>query len=133
MFGGLGLRESVDNASASDSTISYMKMIMNNAKTSIAKGQYVHMRCETHVKNMIVLDCPRELDIPVQRGLVAVRFIRNFLSRTTQFKKCAYLEKVDSKASLSLVVCIRWNSTYLMLKAAATYQKVFDRYGDDDP
>lgn len=68
-----------------------------------------------------------------QRVHAAVCIIRNSPSRITRFKKCADLEKVDSKAFLSLDVCNRWNSTYLMLKAADTYQKVFNRYGDDDP
>mgnify|MGYP000858915879 CR=1 FL=1 len=71
----------VDNASANDGTISYMRRVMNNAKTSIAEGQYIHMRCAAHAINMIVLDCPRELDIPVQRVRAAVRFIRNYPSR----------------------------------------------------
>ena len=57
----------VDDASANDGTISYLKMVMNNAKTSIAEGQYFHMRCATHVINLIVSDFLRELDIPVQR------------------------------------------------------------------
>uniref|UniRef100_A0A8I6XXJ4 Zinc finger BED domain-containing protein RICESLEEPER 2-like n=1 Tax=Hordeum vulgare subsp. vulgare TaxID=112509 RepID=A0A8I6XXJ4_HORVV len=123
----------VDDASANDGTISYLKMVMNNAKTSIAKGQYIHMRCAAHAINLIVSDCLRELDIPVKRVRAAVRFIRNCPSRITQFKRCADLEKVDSKAFLPLDVCTKWNSTYLMLKTAATYEKVFDRYGDDDP
>ncbi|XBI43967.1 hypothetical protein VPH35_108675 [Triticum aestivum] len=123
----------VDDALANDGIISYMKMVMNNAKTSIAEGRYFHMRCATHVINLIVSDFLRELDIPVQRVRAAVRFIRNSPSRITRFKRCADLEKVDSKAFLPLDVCTKWNSTYLMLKTAVTYEKVFDRYGDDDP
>lgn len=137
MFGGLGLEKvfsiTVDNASANDGTISYTRWAMNNAKTNIAEGQYIHMRCAAHVINLIVSDCLRELDISVQRVRAAVPFIRNSPSRITQFKRCANLEKVDNKAFLPLDACTKWDSTYLMLKTAATYEKVFDRYGDDDP
>src|SRR3954466_52696 len=43
------------------------------------------------------------------------------------------LEKVDSEVFLSLDVCTRWNSTYLMLATAINFEKVFARYGDEDP
>ena len=120
MFGGLGLRESVDNASASDSTISYMKMVMNNAKTSIAEGQYFHMRCATHIINLVVTDGLKEIDLSVARVRAAVKFVKNSPARITRFKKCVELEKVKSKAFLSLDVPTRWNSIYLMLRAAET-------------
>lgn len=63
----------------------------------------------------------------------AVRYIRNGPSRITRFKELAELEKVDSEAFLSLDICTRWNSTYLMLKTAINFEKVFARYEEEDP
>ncbi|XP_066317809.1 zinc finger BED domain-containing protein RICESLEEPER 2-like [Miscanthus floridulus] len=34
---------------------------------------------------------------------------------------------------MTLDICTRWNSTYLMLNAAQKYQKAFERYSDEDP
>jgi hypothetical protein len=64
---------------------------------------------------------------------VGLRYIKNNTSRLAKFKELAEEEKVGIKAFLNLDICTRWNSTYLMLKAAITYDKVFMRYFDEDP
>jgi hypothetical protein len=56
---------------------------------------------------------------------------KNGTSRLVKFKEIAEEEKVDSKAFLRLDVPTRWNSTYLMLKAAIVYEKVFLRLAED--
>ena len=123
----------VDNASANDSGVSYLRRQMNSVKTSIAGGKYLHMRCVAHILNLIVQDGLKEVDQSIKRVRAAIRFVRNGSSRLAKFKEIAQWEKVDSKAFLNLDVCTRWNSTYDMLKAACTYEKVFARYPDEDP
>jgi hypothetical protein len=44
----------VDNASANDSGVSYLRRQMNALKSSIADGKYLHMRCAAHIINLIV-------------------------------------------------------------------------------
>jgi hypothetical protein len=68
----------------------------------------------------------------VKRVRAAVRYIKNSTSRLAKFKEIAEEEKVETKAFLNLYICTRWNSTYLMLKAAISYEKVFARYLDED-
>ncbi|WVZ70886.1 hypothetical protein U9M48_019515 [Paspalum notatum var. saurae] len=123
----------VDNASANDSGISYLRSQMNSLKTSIAQGKYLHMRCAAHIINLIVQECLKEVLQSVKCVHAAVRFVKNGTSRLVKFKECAVLEKVDTKAFLSLDVCTRWNSTYDMLKATCAYEKVFARYTEEDP
>lgn len=123
----------VDNASSNDSGVSYLRRHMNNAKTSIAEGKYLHMRCAAHIVNLIVQDGLKEVDTSVKRVRAAVKYIKNGTSRLAKFKELAEEEKVDTKAFLHVDICTRWNSTYLMLKAATSYDKVFARYFDDDP
>ena len=63
----------------------------------------------------------------------AVKFIKTGTSRLPNFKRCAELAKVQTKAFLNLDVCTRWNSTYLILNASQKYEKAFQRYNDEDP
>jgi hypothetical protein len=123
----------VDNASANDSDVSYLRRQMNSLKTSIEDGKYIHMRCAAHIINLIVQDGLKEVDQSIKRIRAAIRFVRASSSRIAKFKKIARLEKVDSKAFLNLDVCTRWNSTYEMLAAACSYEKVFARYPEEDP
>ena len=61
----------------------------------------------------------------VKRVREAVRYIRNSPTRLYKFKEFADLLGVESKCSLSLDVATRWNSTYVMLKNACLFDKVF--------
>lgn len=52
----------VDNATSNDGGIVYMKKELNKAKTSIAEGKYIHMRCFAHILNLIVTDGLKEVE-----------------------------------------------------------------------
>jgi hypothetical protein len=121
----------VDNASANDTGVDYLRKQLQ--KTNIAKGKFIHMRCAAHISNLIVRDGLQEVDISVKRVRAAVRYIKNGASRLVKFKEIVEDEKVDTKAFLKLDCPTRWNSTYLMLKAAIVYEKVFLKLAEDDP
>jgi hypothetical protein len=123
----------VDNASANNNAINYMRRVLNESKGTFAEGDYLHMRCVAHIINLIVTEGLKEIDTSVSRVRAAVKYIKSGTSRLVNFKKCAELAKVQSKAFLNLDVCTRWNSTYLMLSAAEKYEKAFQRYYDEDP
>jgi hypothetical protein len=121
----------VDNASANDTSVDYLKKHLQ--KTNIAKGKFMHIRCGAHISNLIVRDGLQEVDLSVKCVRAAVRYIKNGTSRLVKFKEIAEEEKVDNKAFLKLDCPTRWNSTYLMLKAAIVYEKVFFKLAEDDP
>ena len=120
----------VDNATNNDGGISYLRRQLN--KTNITNGKFLHMRCAAHIVNLIVQDGIKEVDVSVKRVRAAVRYIRNGGSRVVKFKEIAEEEKMNSKASLKIDVPARWNSTFLMLKAANIYEKVFIRLAEED-
>jgi hypothetical protein len=120
----------VDNASANDSGLGYLKRQLS--KDFIANGTYLHMRCAAHIVNLIVEDGLKEVDLSMKRVRAAVRYIRNGGSRIVKFKKIMDEEKLTNKPFLKLDIPTRWNSTYLMLKAAIVYERVFARLADED-
>jgi hypothetical protein len=120
----------VDNASANDAGISYLRRYLS--KTNLASGKYLHMRCAAHIVNLIVHDGLKEVDMSVKRVRAAVKYIRNGGSRMVKFKEIVEEDKLTKNPYLTSDVPTRWNSTYLMLKSAIVYEKVFTRLADED-
>ncbi|XP_076886745.1 zinc finger BED domain-containing protein RICESLEEPER 2-like [Bidens hawaiensis] len=58
----------------------------------------------------------------------AVKWIRQSPSRIDKFDKFAKIVNADTTKHLVLDVATRWNSTYLMLEVAQTYENTFERY-----
>jgi hypothetical protein len=123
----------VDNASANNNAIHYMRRVLNEYKGTFAEGDYLHMRCVAHIINLIVTEGLKEIVTYVARVRAAVKYNKSGTSRLVNFKKCGELAKVKSKDFINLDVCTRWNSTYLMLNAPKKYEKAFQRYCDEDP
>ncbi|WVZ49306.1 hypothetical protein U9M48_000675 [Paspalum notatum var. saurae] len=111
----------VDNASSNNGAIKYMRREASRYEV-----------CCTHYK-LDLTEGLKEIDVSISRVHGSVKFIKSSPTRLAKFKKCAELAKIDSKAFLSLDVCTRWNSTYLMLSSAVPYEKAFERYKDEDP
>lgn len=116
--------------STNDNCIGYLKRHLT--KTNVAGGKYLLMRCATHIINLIVHDELREVDLCVKRIRAVVRYIRNGGSRIVKFKELIEEEKLTNKQFLKIDVPTRWNSTFLMLKAALVYEKVFTRLANED-
>jgi hypothetical protein len=124
------MKITVDNASANDAGISYLRRYLS--KTNLASGKYLHMRCAAHIVNLIVHDGLKEVDLSVKRVRAAVKYIRNGGSRMVKFKEIVEEDKLTKNPYLTSDVPTRWNSTYLMLKYAIVYEKVFTRLADED-
>ncbi|CAL5347426.1 unnamed protein product [Camellia sinensis] len=124
----------VDNASANDVAIAYVKRkFSKNIDSLILRGEYLHMRCCAHIINLIVKDGLSEIKDSITRIRDAVKYVRSSPQREQFFRTCAETERVTCKSLLCLDVQTRWNSTYLMLDVATKFQKVFERLEDEDP
>ncbi|KAE8683297.1 hypothetical protein F3Y22_tig00111210pilonHSYRG00016 [Hibiscus syriacus] len=92
----------------------------NTGKVVQAKCKYCDNLLTYKVKNSISSICG------------VVRYVRSSFSRAKLFDECAKHVNVLHKGSVCLDVATRWNSTYLMLENALKFEKVFDRYKEDD-
>ncbi|KAF2322124.1 hypothetical protein GH714_007038 [Hevea brasiliensis] len=123
----------VDNASSNDVAIAYLKKKIVGWGFSILNCKYLHMRCIAHIINLVVVDGLKETNVSVKGVREALRYIRQSPARLQKFKSCCEMEGIESKSSLCLDVCTRWNSTYLMLNVAKKFENAFDRYATIDP
>jgi hypothetical protein len=123
---------SVDNASANDSAIDFMKMILEKNYNCLLKGKWMHIRCAAHITNLIVQDGMRKVNNSIEGIRCAVKWIKKSGSRIEKFAKCAQSARCDSTKSLVLDCPSRWNSTYTMLEVAHVYEDAFSRYDLED-
>ncbi|CAN0876612.1 Putative AC transposase [Linum grandiflorum] len=127
------LTVTVDNASANDWGMAYLRKRLNNWKGSVLKGEHIHMRCCAHILSLIVKEGLKVVDDSIYRVRSAVKYVRSSNSRIRRFQIAAREEKIESKRTVCGDVETRWNSTYFMLDCALIFQKAFDRLEEEDP
>ncbi|XP_019150660.1 PREDICTED: zinc finger BED domain-containing protein RICESLEEPER 2-like [Ipomoea nil] len=130
-----GLRDvfsvTVDNASSNDTAMVFLKKKMLSWGSSTVRTKYLHIRCIAHILNLVVQDGLKDCDSSVKKVREVVRYVRNSPARLKKFRDLADWLSIEQRSSLCLDVPTRWNSTYLMLQSALTYQKVFESLESD--
>nr|KAJ0191201.1 hypothetical protein LSAT_V11C800389740 [Lactuca sativa] len=119
---------SVDNASANDVAIDFLKKSFQNSNKCLLNGKWMHIRCVAHILNLVVQDGIKKVDKAVEIVRWAVKWIRQSPSRIHKFTEFAKVANPGITKHLKRDVPTRWNSTYHMLEIAQAYEKTFDRY-----
>ncbi|XP_061999218.1 zinc finger BED domain-containing protein RICESLEEPER 2-like [Rosa rugosa] len=124
----------VDNASVNKSALEWLVSKMNKFASyqQILSGKYMHVRCTSHITNLIVGHGLKRLQKSVLAIRNAVKFVRSSANRLDIFKKTMEREKLPCKGLVCLDVPTRWNSTYLMLEAALKFKKAFTLMAEDE-
>ncbi|KAH7667126.1 Tam3-transposase (Ac family) protein [Dioscorea alata] len=123
----------VDNASSNDTVVSYLREKFVNWGKCVLEGKWLHVRCVAHIINLVVNDGLKKIGNSIDCIRAAVRYVRQSPARLKKFRECAAVEKIESQKHLCLDCPTRWNSTYLMLDVAQTYERAFDRFALEDP
>lgn len=122
----------VDNTSSNNTAISFIKRIIRDWNSNVLDSDFIHMRCYAHILNLIMCEGLKELDDSIIKIRNAIRHVRFSFARLASFKKCMEKLKVQSKNLVCLDFVTRWNSTYMILKVAKKFEKVFYRLEEDD-
>ena len=121
----------LDNCSTNDSMIGLMETRLG-ATNMLLRGKWLHMRCCAHILNLIVKDGIEVIASAVSNIRDSIAYWVATPKRYEKFEKTALDEKVELVKKLQLDCKTRWNSTYIMLKIAIPYRKVFERLGELD-
>ncbi|XP_024011303.1 zinc finger BED domain-containing protein RICESLEEPER 2-like [Eutrema salsugineum] len=123
----------VDNATANSSAMrkfkEKFKLVGDDAM--VPKGEYLHLRCATHILNLIVREGLQEIYSSVSAIRNGVHYVRSSTNKVKAFDLRLETRKV-TRGSLPLDVKTRWNSTYLMLDKAMKFRMAFEKIKDED-
>jgi hypothetical protein len=67
----------VDNATANDVAVSYLKKRLKIRNGLLGEGDFLHMRCAAHVLNLVVMDGLKEQEPTISSVRSAIRFVRS--------------------------------------------------------
>jgi hypothetical protein len=116
----------LDNCTANDAVI---PILIRNicASKLILEGKLLHMRCATHILNLIVKDGLEVIQPAIAKIRDSIAFWTATPKRIEKFEEIARYVRVHIEHKLALDCKTRWNSTYKMLTIAFPYEALFNR------
>lgn len=118
----------VDNATSNSSAMRRFKekFVENGDDALVLNGRFLHMRCATHILNLIVKEGLLEVDNNISAIPNGICSVRSSTPRMSSFEKRVESGRVQ-RGSLPLDVETRWNYTYLMLEQALKFKVAFEK------
>ena len=118
---------------ANDSFVEKLKTQLNFRGLLLMNGKKFHIRCCTHILNLIVQDGLKAIDHSVIKIRDCIKYIKSSSARKERFVYCvAQVGMRGCTRGLRQDVPTRWNSTYLMLDSALFYRRALINLGLSD-
>ncbi|XP_010424201.1 PREDICTED: zinc finger BED domain-containing protein RICESLEEPER 2-like [Camelina sativa] len=115
----------LDNATNNDTTQDILKSQLMLRNDLLCGGDYFHVRCTTHILNIIVQIGLKDIDDTLEKIIESIKYVQASEKREILFGKCVEVVGLQLKADLIMDVKTRWNSTYKMLDRALKYRAAF--------
>ncbi|PHT55519.1 hypothetical protein CQW23_04005 [Capsicum baccatum] len=93
-----------DNASANDVAITHLKQKIGDWKGVIMRNNFLHVRCNAHILNLIVKDGLSEQNESISRVRNIVKYVKSSSVIAASFKSYVEKVKLDTNGLLSLDV-----------------------------
>ncbi|XP_031262368.1 zinc finger BED domain-containing protein RICESLEEPER 2-like [Pistacia vera] len=122
---------SVDNALSNDVAIKVLKENFEVSGKLLCGGKLFHVRCCTHILNLIVQDGLHQIRHIIDDIYESVLYINSLESRLKVFSEIVQQLKLPYR-KLILHCKTRWNSTYEMLATIIKFKQVFPRVKERD-
>ncbi|KAL4352489.1 hypothetical protein GQ457_06G009710 [Hibiscus cannabinus] len=106
---------------------SLMKFDRLGVGTLFLNGTFFHIRCCAHILHLIVKDGLNVLGDGIERIRQSVLFWSVIPKRWERFEEAARQLRIPTTKKFCADVRTRWNSTFLMLQTALSYNGVFSR------
>ncbi|KAL6643025.1 hypothetical protein ACP70R_021206 [Stipagrostis hirtigluma subsp. patula] len=119
------------NCSADDPLVPLIKAKIGPANLLLG-GKMLHLGYCTHSLNSVVDDGLEVIWTEIGRIRDSVAYCLATPNRYEELEEAAQSEQVALTEKLCLDCKTRWNSTYIMLRVALRYKKVFDRLNQID-
>jgi hypothetical protein len=123
----------MDNASSNDVAATNLTGRFKARKSAKFIPKYFHVRCCTHIINLIVNDGIAPLEPLIGKLRETVKYLKKSPLRMKNFRVVCDSLKVDIEKGLCLDVSTRWSSTHRMLDASILYREALDEYAQQDP
>jgi hypothetical protein len=94
----------VDNATANDKAFDWLKLRTKFDEETIYYNEFMHVRCNAHVLNLIVQRGLKNAHNSIGRIRNLVRYVKSSPQRLEKFKSCADRQNITSHSSLVLDV-----------------------------
>ncbi|XP_043697550.1 zinc finger BED domain-containing protein RICESLEEPER 2-like [Telopea speciosissima] len=122
----------LDNASTNDVMISHLREWIGRKGALLHNGEIFHVRCTSHILNLIVHDGLVEFRDALAKIRDMVKWINASPSRSEKWGNALAQCKLFNKKGVSLDVPTRWNSTFEMLHNALEVRAAFERLAELD-
>ena len=104
----------MDNCNTNDAIVEKF-LLRFDLGTLISNDNFVHMRCITHILNLVVADGLKVIENGVGKIKESVSYWTQTQKQFKSFELAARQLKINCKKSLKLDCPTHWNSTYAML------------------
>lgn len=122
----------LDNANNNDSAVKSLVTKFIARKNSQFDPKYFHVRCSSHIVNLVVQDGLAAVEALISNLRNTVKYFKKSPSRLHNFLVVCNEYDVEVKKGLCLDCKTRWNSTYKMLDSCIHYRHAFTYYADKD-